>query len=140
MPLRHLADHACNPSTVSLSEYRLTCCGPRPNCCLRMSPTVILLLAATVSARLAMAAASPEARTSRIDLPEKLSFVTTPEAGERSAVIYTLLGSCQRHGINPFDYLNDLFTRLPAAKITQIKEFTPAAWAKAKGKLLAQAA
>jgi len=25
-----------------------------------------------------------------------------------------------------------LFTRLPAAKITQGKEFTPAAWAKAK--------
>jgi hypothetical protein len=59
-------------------------------------------------------------------------FVGHPEAGERSAVIYTLLGSCRRHGINPFDYLKDLFTRLPAAKITQIKEFTPAAWAKAK--------
>jgi len=35
-----------------------------------------------------------------------------------------------RHGINPFDYLKDLFTRLPAAKTTQIKEFTPAAWGK----------
>jgi len=55
-----------------------------------------------------------------------------PEAGERSAVIYTLLGSCRRHGVNPFDYLEDLFARLPAAKITQIKEFTPAAWAKHK--------
>jgi hypothetical protein len=59
-------------------------------------------------------------------------FIGHPEAGERSAVIYTLLGSCRRHGINPFDYLKDLFTRLPAAKITQIKEFTPAAWAKAR--------
>jgi len=69
-------------------------------------------------------------------------FVGHPEAGERSAVIYTLLGSCRRHGINPFEYLNDLFTRLPAAKITQIREFTPAAWAKAKAeeKVLAQAA
>lgn len=56
-------------------------------------------------------------------------FIGHPEAGERSAVIYTLLGSCRRHGINPFDYLRDLFTRLPGAKITQIKEFTPAAWA-----------
>ncbi len=54
------------------------------------------------------------------------------QAGERSAVIYTLLGSCRRHGVKPFDYLKDLFTRLPAAKITQIKAFTPAAWAKAK--------
>ena len=69
-------------------------------------------------------------------------FFGHPDAGERSAVIYTLLGSCRRHGINPFDYLKDLFTRLPAAKITQINEFTPAAWAKAiaKEKMVAQAA
>jgi hypothetical protein len=60
------------------------------------------------------------------------NFGQHPDAGERSAVIYTLLGSCRRHGINPFDYLKDLFTRLPAAKITQIREFTPAAWAEAK--------
>lgn len=51
-----------------------------------------------------------------------------PEAKERSAVIYTLLGGCRRHGINPFDYMKDLFTRLPAAKTTQIREFTPAVW------------
>jgi transposase len=68
-------------------------------------------------------------------------FIGHPEAGERSAVIYTLLGSCRRHGINPFDYLKDLFTRLPAAKITQIEEFTPMAWARGKaGKVVAQAA
>jgi len=63
-------------------------------------------------------------------------FFGHPEAGERSAVIYTLLGSCRRQGVNPFDYLKDLFTRLPAAKITQIREFTPAAWANAKKKCL----
>lgn len=69
-------------------------------------------------------------------------FIGHPEAGERSAVIYTLLGSCRRHGINPFDYLKDLFTRLPSAKITQIREFTPAAWArsKVKEKVVAEAA
>jgi hypothetical protein len=61
-------------------------------------------------------------------------FIGHPEAGERSAAIYTLLGSCRRHGLNPFDYLKDLLTRLPAAKITEIKTFTPAAWAKAKVK------
>ena len=56
-------------------------------------------------------------------------FIRNPETGKRSAVINTLLGSWRRQGINPFDYLKDLFTRLPSAKITQIKEFTPAAWA-----------
>jgi hypothetical protein len=66
---------------------------------------------------------------------KNLLFFGHPEAGERSAVIYTLPGSCRRHGINPFEYLKDLFARLPAAKITQIQEFTPAAWAKAKASL-----
>jgi hypothetical protein len=69
-------------------------------------------------------------------------FVGHPEAGERSAVICTLLGSCRRHGINPFEYLKDLLTRLPAGKITDIHQFTPSAWAraKAKEKLIALAA
>lgn len=56
-------------------------------------------------------------------------FIGHPTAGERSAIMYTLLGSCRRHEINPFDYLKDLFTRLLAAKITEIKAFTSAAWA-----------
>ena len=69
-------------------------------------------------------------------------FIGHPTAGERSAVIYTLLGSCRRQGVNPFDYLKDLFTRLPSAKITEIKQFTPSEWAraKAKKKLIALAA
>jgi hypothetical protein len=41
-----------------------------------------------------------------------------------------------------FDYLKDLFTRLPAARIAEIREFTPATWAKthARQKTLPQAA
>ena len=61
-------------------------------------------------------------------------FIGHPCAGERSAVIYALLGSCRRHGVNPFDYLKDLLTRLPSAKITEIKSFTPRAWARAQAK------
>lgn len=73
---------------------------------------------------------------------KKWLFIGYPSAGERSAILYTLLASCGRHGINPFEYLKALFTHLPSAKITQIKEFTPAAWAKAKPreKVAAQAA
>jgi hypothetical protein len=36
--------------------------------------------------------------------------------------------------INPNNYLKDLFTQLPAAKITEIGLFTPAAWIKATAK------
>ena len=55
-------------------------------------------------------------------------------------MIYTLLDSCRRQEINPFDYLKDLFTRLPGTKITQIKEFTTVAWVKAKAAVVALAA
>lgn len=59
-------------------------------------------------------------------------FVGHPQAGQRSAVIYSVLGSCRRHGINPAEYLQDVFERLPKAKTSEIKSLTPAAWLKAK--------
>jgi hypothetical protein len=59
-------------------------------------------------------------------------FIGHPEAGQRSAVIYSVLGSCRRHGINPAEYLHDVFERLPKAKTSEVKSLTPAAWAKAK--------
>lgn len=59
-------------------------------------------------------------------------FVGHPEAGQRSAVIYSVLGSCRRHSINPDEYLRDIFERLPKAKTSDLKSLTPAAWAKAR--------
>lgn len=61
-------------------------------------------------------------------------FVGHPEAGQRSAVIYSVLGSCRRHGINPAEYLQDIFERLPKATTSQLKSLTPVAWARAKSK------
>jgi transposase len=59
-------------------------------------------------------------------------FIGHPDAGQRSAVIYSVLGSCRRHGINPDEYLRDVFERLPKAKTSDLQSLTPAAWAKAK--------
>jgi transposase len=59
-------------------------------------------------------------------------FIGHPEAGQRSAVIYSVLGSCRRHGINPAEYLRDVFERLPNATTSAIPSLTPAAWAKAR--------
>ena len=49
-----------------------------------------------------------------------------------AVVIYSVLGSCRRLGINPAEYLQDVFGRLPKAKTSEIKSLTPAAWLKAK--------
>jgi transposase len=59
-------------------------------------------------------------------------FIGHPEAGQRSAVIYSILGSCRRHGINPAEYLRDVFERLPTAKTSELPALTPSGWAKAR--------
>lgn len=56
-------------------------------------------------------------------------FFGDPKAGQRSAIVYTLVECCKRYGINPQEYLLDVLTRLPSMKITQVAALTPAAWA-----------
>jgi len=55
-------------------------------------------------------------------------FIGHPEAGWRSAVIYSIVVSCQRRGIEPWDYLKDVLTRLPGMKQTEIASVLPASW------------
>jgi len=55
-------------------------------------------------------------------------FIGHPDAGWRSAVIYSLIVSCRRRGINPQEYLTDVLRRLPALNITQIADLLPAHW------------
>jgi transposase len=55
-------------------------------------------------------------------------FIGHPEAGWRSAVIYTLIQSCRRYGINPQEYLTDVLHRLPSMTSSQVRELLPANW------------
>lgn len=58
-------------------------------------------------------------------------FIGHPDAGWRSAVIYSILGSCHRHRVNTALYLKDILTRLPNAKTSEIASLTPGQWIKA---------
>jgi hypothetical protein len=55
-------------------------------------------------------------------------FIGHPDAGWRSAVIYTLIQSCRRYGINPQEYLTDVLQRLPTMTNSQVPELLPANW------------
>jgi hypothetical protein len=55
-------------------------------------------------------------------------FIGHPQAGWRSAVIYSMLISARRRGLNPQDYLSDILRRLPSTKITQIHPLLPGQW------------
>jgi transposase len=46
--------------------------------------------------------------------PGAPGFVGHPQAGDRAAVIYSLVGTCQRRRIDPHAYLKDVLSRLPA--------------------------
>lgn len=58
-------------------------------------------------------------------------FIGEKEAGWRSAVIYSIITSCRSRGLDPYAYLRDVLQRLPSMTSHQIREITPAAWAKA---------
>lgn len=56
-------------------------------------------------------------------------FFGHPDAGQRSAIIYSLIVSCQRRGIDPLAYLRDILTRLPAmTNRDDIAALLPANW------------
>lgn len=56
-------------------------------------------------------------------------FIGHPDAGQRSAILYSLIVSCQRHGKDPLAYLKDILTRLPAmSNQDDLRPLTPARW------------
>ena len=57
-------------------------------------------------------------------------FIGEAEAGERSAILYTIVECCRRRGLDPYAYLRDIFTRLPHSTNWQIADLTPEAWAR----------
>jgi transposase len=57
-------------------------------------------------------------------------FVGEAGAGQRGAIIYTIVETCRRRSIDPYAYLRDILSRLPRMTNHQIPEITPEAWAK----------
>lgn len=57
-------------------------------------------------------------------------FIGDAQAGDRSAIIYTVIESCRRRGIDPYAYLKDVLARLPAMTMQQVPGILPALWGK----------
>jgi hypothetical protein len=67
-------------------------------------------------------------------------FIGEAEAGDRGAILYTIVECCRRRGIDPYACLKEVLTRLPKMTNHQIHKVTPAAWAKPQTQLQRQAA
>jgi hypothetical protein len=54
-------------------------------------------------------------------------FIGDADAGQRGAIVYTIVESCRRRDLDPYTYLRDVLTRLPRVSNRQIPEVTPEA-------------
>ena len=57
-------------------------------------------------------------------------FIGHPQAGKRSAILYTLVQNCKHHGIDPQAYLIDVLERLPHCRSDPqaARELQPRFW------------
>lgn len=55
-------------------------------------------------------------------------FAGSEAGGQTAAIIMSLIETCKRLGINPFEYIKDVLTRFPSATTSQIDDFLPDRW------------
>jgi hypothetical protein len=67
-------------------------------------------------------------------------FFGSAEAGQRSAVMHTLIENSRLHGVEPYAYLKDVLGRLPNCTNQNVAELTLQRWQKSRSAALRQAA
>jgi transposase len=55
-------------------------------------------------------------------------FAGSHEAAQRSAMLYSLMGTCKLHGVNPFDWLKNVLEIIPKHPINKIQKLLPHNW------------
>lgn len=55
-------------------------------------------------------------------------FVGGEEPGHNLAVLYTLVASCEKHSVNPVDYLTDVLMRVQSHPARDVAELLPHRW------------
>jgi transposase len=59
-------------------------------------------------------------------------FAGSHEGAQRSAMMYSFMGSCKINGINPEEWLEDVLIKLPDTKITDLASLLPNVWKKSE--------
>jgi hypothetical protein len=56
------------------------------------------------------------------------TFLGSDTGGHTAAILFSLIATCDRHGVNAFDYLRDVLTRIAAHNSTRLAELLPNRW------------
>jgi transposase len=55
-------------------------------------------------------------------------FMGSDNGGNTAAVLFSFVATCERHGVNPFEYLRDVLTRIAAHPMNRLAELLPDRW------------
>ena len=55
-------------------------------------------------------------------------FAGSDAGGRTAAIHFSIIRTCERHGIDPFAYYRDVLARLPDHLVNQIDEWLPDRW------------
>jgi transposase len=55
-------------------------------------------------------------------------FAGSDQGGQHAAILYSMIESAKRNGVEPQAYLTDLFTRIPTARLSDLEKFLPDRW------------
>jgi transposase len=55
-------------------------------------------------------------------------FFGNARGGETAATLFTLTKSCNRHRVDPYAYLRDVYTRLPSLRESELESLLPDRW------------
>jgi hypothetical protein len=55
-------------------------------------------------------------------------FLGSDNGGATAAILFSFIATCERHKINPFEYLRDLLTRIASHPHHRLAELLPDRW------------
>lgn len=58
-------------------------------------------------------------------------FAGSHEGARRAAMLYSFLATCKQHGVNPYEWLKDVLTRIPTHHVNKLEELLPYNWKQA---------
>jgi hypothetical protein len=55
-------------------------------------------------------------------------FLGSDAGGQTAAILFSLIATCQRHKVNPFEYLRDVLNRIAITPISKLAQLLPHQW------------